>query len=186
MLAPAGYFTAMAGKWHLDKEPTDFGFQRYFGHLSGATNYYKGDKTFRLNGAPWTVPAQGFYNTVANVDHALRFLGEARETRKPWFLYVAFNAPLLTRRERAERLRRASPDFWDRYPPQAREVLSAILDQYAEHGEGEIALPDVLDVPPISEFGNIIEVAGRFGGTEQLRDAVGALHRRLYDVAQAG
>ena len=93
VLAPAGYFTAMTGKWHLTKEPTDFGFQRYFGHLSGACNYYKGDKTFRLNGEPWTVPAEGFYTTVANVDYALKFLEEARAGKKPWFLYVAFNAP---------------------------------------------------------------------------------------------
>ena len=93
VLAPAGYFTAMAGKWHLSQQPTDFGFQRYFGHLSGACNYYRGDKTFRLNGQPWPVPGTGFYTTVANVDHALDFLGEARAQRKPWFLYLAFNAP---------------------------------------------------------------------------------------------
>jgi arylsulfatase A-like enzyme len=93
VLQPAGYFTAMTGKWHLTKEPTDFGFQRYFGHLSGATNYYKGDKTFRLNGQPYTVPETHFYTTVANVDHALTFLDEARTEKKPWFLYLAFNAP---------------------------------------------------------------------------------------------
>lgn len=93
VLAPAGYFTAMTGKWHLNDEPTDFGFQRYFGHLSGMTDYYKGNKYFRLNGRPWTVPAQGFYTTVANVDHALNFLGEARAEKKPWLLYIAFNAP---------------------------------------------------------------------------------------------
>lgn len=93
ILAPAGYFTAMTGKWHLSKEPTDFGFQRYFGHLSGATDYYKGDNTFRLNGKPWQVPSEGFYTTVANVDFAIRFLSEARAEKKPWFLYVAFNAP---------------------------------------------------------------------------------------------
>ncbi len=93
VLAPAGYFTAMTGKWHLSKQPTDFGFQRYFGHLSGACNYYRGDKTFRLNGESWTVPPQGFYTTVANVDFALRFLKEARDEKKPWFLYLAFNAP---------------------------------------------------------------------------------------------
>ena len=93
VLASAGYFTAMAGKWHLDKQPTDFGFRRYFGHLSGATSYYKGDRTFRLNGEPWQVPDKGFYTTVANVDYALKFLGEARAVRQPWFLYLAFNAP---------------------------------------------------------------------------------------------
>ena len=56
VLAPAGYFTAMTGKWHLDKEPTDFGFHRYFGHLSGATNYFTGDKSFRLNGQKFDIP----------------------------------------------------------------------------------------------------------------------------------
>ncbi|MCR9296899.1 MAG: sulfatase-like hydrolase/transferase, partial [bacterium] len=89
----AGYFTAMTGKWHLNQEPTDFGFERYFGHLSGACNYFRGDKTFRLNGQPWTVPEQGFYTTVANVDFALDFLSEARRADQPWYLYVAFNAP---------------------------------------------------------------------------------------------
>lgn len=93
VLRQAGYFTAMTGKWHLDDEPTSFGFQRYFGHLSGACNYYLGDKTFRLNGQPWPVPSSGFYTTVANVDFAIEFLDEARTTGKPWFLYVAFNAP---------------------------------------------------------------------------------------------
>jgi len=93
VLGPAGYFTAMAGKWHLSQEPTDFGFERYFGHLSGATNYYRGDNTFRLNGEPYAVPAEGFYTTVANVDHALGFVNEAREAKQPFFLYLAFNAP---------------------------------------------------------------------------------------------
>ncbi len=93
VLAPAGYFTAMTGKWHLDKEPTDFGFQRYFGHLSGATNYYTGDKTFRLNGEKFEVTEKGFYTTIANVDRAIEFIGEARAAKKPWFQYIAFNAP---------------------------------------------------------------------------------------------
>jgi arylsulfatase A-like enzyme len=93
VLAPAGYFTAMSGKWHLDKEPTDFGFQRYFGHLSGATNYYTGDKTFRLNGEKFDVPGKGFYTTIANVDRAIEFIKEARAAKKPWFQYIAFNAP---------------------------------------------------------------------------------------------
>ena len=87
----------MTGKWHLDREPTDFGFDRYFGHLSGACNFFKGDNSFRLNGEKWSVPAvlndKTFYTTVADVDFALDFLTEARTTEKPFYLYVAFNAP---------------------------------------------------------------------------------------------
>ncbi|MDF1811097.1 MAG: arylsulfatase [Verrucomicrobiales bacterium] len=93
VLRENGYFTAMTGKWHLDKQPTDFGFQKYFGHLSGACNFFSGDKTFRLNGTPWEVPDKDFYTTVANVDFGLDFLTEARQTGKPWYLYIAFNAP---------------------------------------------------------------------------------------------
>ncbi|MDQ8190850.1 arylsulfatase [Roseibacillus persicicus] len=93
VLQPAGYTTLMSGKWHLTKEPTDFGFERYFGHLSGATNYFRGDNTFRLDGKHWEVPEEGFYTTTAKVDHALNFLDDARENDKPWFLYLAFNAP---------------------------------------------------------------------------------------------
>ncbi|MGZ0173425.1 MAG: arylsulfatase [Planctomycetales bacterium] len=93
VLGNGGYFTAMTGKWHLKQEPTDFGFNRYFGHLSGACNFFKGDKTFRLNGEAWKVPESGFYTTVANVDFGLEFLKDARDSGKPWYLYVAFNAP---------------------------------------------------------------------------------------------
>jgi arylsulfatase A-like enzyme len=116
VLRPAGYFTAMTGKWHLSKEPTDFGFDRFFGHLSGACNYHKGDKTFRLNGKPWEVPAEGFYTTTANVDHALRFLTEARAAKKPWFLYIAFNAPhapLQPMKEDYEKYRNRYQNGWD-------------------------------------------------------------------------
>ena len=50
VLREAGYFTAMSGKWHLSGQPTDFGFDRYWGHLSGAVNFFKGDDSFRYNG----------------------------------------------------------------------------------------------------------------------------------------
>jgi arylsulfatase len=97
VLGESGYFTAMVGKWHLDKQPTDFGFQRYWGHLSGATNYFTGDATFRLNGEPWPVPetlhGRPFYTTCAVVDFAIDFLEEATRQEKPFFLYTAFNAP---------------------------------------------------------------------------------------------
>jgi type I restriction enzyme, R subunit len=94
--------------------------------------------------------------------------------------HVAYNAPLLTRKQRAEKLRKAKPDFFDRYGPDARAVLDAILDKYAEHGVGEFTLPNVLEVPPISAFGSLSEIAGRFGGTDKLLDAVDRMQEYLY------
>jgi arylsulfatase A-like enzyme len=117
VLAPFGYSTNMVGKWHLDKEPTDFGFQKFFGHLSGACNYFKGDETFRLNGEKWTVPGQGFYTTTANVDYGLKFIAEARKEKKPWFLYVAFNAPhapLQPLKQDYEKYRNRYEGGWDK------------------------------------------------------------------------
>ena len=97
VLSRAGYFTAMSGKWHLSKQPTDFGFDRYWGHLSGSTNFFSGDDTFRLNGHRWPVPktlnGKPFYTTDAITDFALEFLDEATRSQTPFLLYLAYNAP---------------------------------------------------------------------------------------------
>jgi type I restriction enzyme, R subunit len=94
--------------------------------------------------------------------------------------HLAFNAPLRTRRERAERLRREKQDFFDRYGPEARSVLGELLDKYAEHGAAQFVIPDALEVPPISERGNVIEIAKFFGGAGELRAAVNELQNLLY------
>lgn len=94
--------------------------------------------------------------------------------------HVAFNAPLRTRRERAERLRREKKDFFDQFGPEARAVLDALLEKYAEFGTAQFVLPDVLEVPPLSEQGNVTEIARRFGGAKQLREAVAQLQTLLY------
>ncbi len=93
VLGNSGYHTMMSGKWHLDDEPTDRGFSHYFGHLSGATNFFVGDETFRLNGKKFVVPETGFYTTDANTDYAIEFLRDAEKIDKPFFLYLAYNAP---------------------------------------------------------------------------------------------
>jgi type I restriction enzyme R subunit len=94
--------------------------------------------------------------------------------------HIAFNAPLRTRRERAERLRKEKKDFFDRYGPEARTILDELLEKYAEHGTAQFVIPDVLKVPPISQHGNVIEIADLFGGPEKLRAAVHELQTLLY------
>jgi len=94
--------------------------------------------------------------------------------------HLAFNAPLRTRRERAERLRAERKDFFDQYGPEARMILDELLEKYAEHGSAQFALPDVLRVPPISNHGQPAEIIRIFGGPEQLRKAVNDLQTLLY------
>jgi len=93
---------------------------------------------------------------------------------------VAFNAPLRSRRERAERLRKEEKRFFERYQPEARQILDELLEKYAEFGAEEFKLPDILKLPPISEHGQVKEITTKFGGPEKLREAVGELQALLY------
>ena len=94
--------------------------------------------------------------------------------------HLAFNTPLRTRRERADYLRESQPDFFDQFGPEAREILAALLDKYTDFGPSELSIPDALQVPPISEHGNVIEIARLFGGAPQMKQAVDRLQAMLY------
>ena len=136
VLSDAGYFTAMVGKWHLGEQPTDFGFQRYWGHLSGSTNFFTGDNTFRLNGNKWDVPAmlngRPFYTTHAVTDFAIEFLEEATRQDKPFLLYAAFNAPHYPLQAPEEEVRKYDGRYnggWDqlRIERHRRQLESGLL-----------------------------------------------------------
>jgi arylsulfatase A-like enzyme len=138
VLGNSGYFTAMVGKWHLSKQPTDFGFGRYWGHLSGATNFFTGDNTFRLNGEEWKVPEElngrRFYTTNAITDFALDFLEEATKGDKPFLLYTAFNAPHYPLQAPEEAVRKYDGRYdqgWDklRVERHRRQVKSGLLPE---------------------------------------------------------
>ncbi len=94
--------------------------------------------------------------------------------------HLAFNGPLRTRRERADRVKKEEKLFFEKYAPEARSILNDLLEKYAEHGTAQFVIPDVLKVPPISDRGNVIEIAQLFGGPEKLREAVNELQALLY------
>lgn len=99
VLQEAGYSTQMVGKWHVASTPPKRGFERYFGFLGGAVNFFtgldfgSGKNLMRLDEEVYTVPEDGFYTTDAFTDYAIEFLDEAAKKEKPFFLYVAHNAP---------------------------------------------------------------------------------------------
>lgn len=94
--------------------------------------------------------------------------------------HLAYNTPLRSRRERAERVRHDEAVFFAQYSSEARAVLEALLEKYAEHGEAQFRLPDALEVAPLDSFGNVMEIAGRFGGAARLKEAVAELTQLLY------
>lgn len=89
------YRTMMVGKWHAAGVPFERGFNRHFGFMGGGTDSFLGDKSFTLDGKPWPVPTKDFYSTTALTDYAVKFIREEHQAHadKPFFLYVAYNAP---------------------------------------------------------------------------------------------
>jgi type I restriction enzyme R subunit len=94
--------------------------------------------------------------------------------------HLAFNGPVRTRRERADRVKKEQREFFAKFGAEAKAILAELLEKYAEHGTAQFVIPDVLKVPPISERGNVIEIAKMFGGPEKLKQAVDELQALLY------
>ena len=97
VLQLADYRTFISGKWHLGtKDPTKHGFEEFYGTLVSAQTFWDPNHFLRLpQGRERRTYEEGeFYSTNALTDHAIDFLNEARKTPdKPWFLYLAHNAP---------------------------------------------------------------------------------------------
>lgn len=95
-------------------------------------------------------------------------------------LHVAWQTPLKTRRERAERVKREGRSFFERFTEPARRVLNDLLDKYTEHGVTQLDDLHVLEIPPISERGTVVEIAEAFGGRDGLLGAISELQRLIY------
>jgi type I restriction enzyme R subunit len=93
-------------------------------------------------------------------------------------LYVAWNMPPLTRRERANRVKKRN--VFTSYGPVARQVLDALIDKYADQGIRTIESDDILTVPPLNTIGSPVELVRSFGGRPQFLSAIKLLETELY------
>lgn len=146
VLHSAGYFTAMTGKWHVGQNftngvvPWKRGFDRSLDSPHGGY-YYPADQETRLflNGKPEGrggsdgIPSD-WYSTDLWTDYGLKFIDEAREQKKPFFLYLAYNAPHFPLQAPAEDIAKFRGHYmegWDKLREERyeRQVKMGIIDK---------------------------------------------------------
>jgi len=97
-------------------------------------------------------------------------------------IHVAWNHAAVTRRDRTRRVRADEQAFFETFTPAAVEILDELLDKYAAFGIAELDDLRVLETSPLSEHGNVIEIAALFGGPAALQSAVDQLKTLLYSA----
>jgi type I restriction enzyme, R subunit len=94
--------------------------------------------------------------------------------------HVAWGMPPLTRRERAEQVKKRN--YFTQYGDAARRVLDALLEKYADEGVGQIEERQILTVAPFTELGTPMEIVRAFGGLEGYEQAIRELKESLYSA----
>ena len=93
------------------------------------------------------------------------------------------NARLRTRRERADRLKKDRKDLFDKYALGPAAFWKSFWRNTRSTARTQFVIPEILEVPPLSEHGNVLEIAGKFGGVDKLREAIAELQTLLYAAA---
>ena len=95
--------------------------------------------------------------------------------------HVAFDQPPLTRRERANNVKKKN--YFTKYGDNARTVLDALLDKYADEGIENLESMEILQINPFNQFGSPVEIIKSFGGKKQYVEAVKELEKQIYEMA---
>lgn len=92
--------------------------------------------------------------------------------------HIAYGKKPLTRRERAENVKKR--DVFNKYGAEARKVLEALLDKYANDGITQLENRTVLYLDPFRQMGSPANIAKLFGGNQQYFTAVRELSNLIY------
>ncbi|QUS62284.1 DEAD/DEAH box helicase family protein [Synechocystis sp. PCC 7339] len=92
--------------------------------------------------------------------------------------HVVWDEPPLTRQERAREVKKRN--YFAKYGDQARRVLEALLDKYADEGIEAVEEPQILNINPFTEMGTAMELVKAFGGIKGYQQAIRELERELY------
>ncbi len=93
--------------------------------------------------------------------------------------YIAYGKKPLTRRERAENVKKR--DIFSKYGPEAQKVLNALLEKYMNEGISQLENRKVLSLDPFRQMGSPSNIAKMFGGNQQYFEAVKELEAVIYE-----
>jgi type I restriction enzyme, R subunit len=93
--------------------------------------------------------------------------------------HVVWGQKPLTRKERADKVKKR--DVFTKYGEQARKVLDALLDKYADQGISQIENMQILTIKPISDLGTPLEILKLFGSKDEYIEAVKLLKKEIYN-----
>lgn len=93
--------------------------------------------------------------------------------------HIAYGKKPLTRKERAENVKKR--DVFNKYGAEARRVLEALLDKYANDGISQLENRMVLKLDPFRQMGSPANIAKLFGGNKQYFSAVKELENLIYN-----
>ena len=94
--------------------------------------------------------------------------------------HVAYDQPPLTRKERALQVKKRN--YFTKYGNQARKVLEALLEKYADEGVENLESMDVLKVKPLADYGTPVEIIKSFGSKQDYLTALRELESELYQT----
>jgi arylsulfatase len=201
VLRRSGYSTLMSGKWHVGEAPENWpvkrGFDRYWGLFSGAMNYFDLSKAkapnvvrrFAEDDRAITPPNRGFYMTDAITDHALQYLDEyGRDGDRPFFLYVAYNAPhwpLHALPEDIARYRGRYRDGWDPVRRERYERLRelGLIDPHWKLSPRDPEVPDWNTVPNQDEMDHKMAIYA--AQIDRMDQGIGRILAKLDELEQA-
>jgi type I restriction enzyme R subunit len=95
--------------------------------------------------------------------------------------HIAFDAPILTKDERANAFINKKQSFLAALGSDAQEIILSLLDKYRIGGIEQISKPEVFRVPPFDRMGYLSGVAEIFGGVDRLKKALAVLQSGLYE-----
>ena len=139
VLGAAGYHTYMVGKWHVGMRkgqlPTDRGFERSYGILSGAAGHFDlsfnnptGKAAFSDNGVMLDALPDDFYSTRSYTDRIISDIESGRKDGKPFFAYLAYTSPHWPLMVPEDELDRYAGQYDDGYDELHKRRIAGAID----------------------------------------------------------